>query len=362
MREVRITHVTPALFGGDGGVYGGAERYVWELARAMGRHTATSLVTFADRDAVYEREGVRVRVIGGARFVRGQRFNPIHVRALWNELSRAQIVHCHQQHILASSYLALLGRLRGRAVYVTDLGGGGWDISAYINTDRWYRGHLHISRYSRAQAGHNELSRASVILGGVDAERFSRANVARDRVLYVGRQVPHKGIDVLIAGLPAGMPLEIIGHPYDADYAARLRELARGKDVTFREDVSDEQLLDAYRRALCVVLPSVYRDVNGNESRVPELLGQTLLEAMACGAPALCTDVASMPEVVEHGVTGFVVPPNDPNAIREKLEWLRDHPLEAEAMGQAGWRRVRECFDWEQVVARCFAAYGIAQP
>ena len=54
----------------------------------------------------------------------------------------------------------------------------------------------------------------------------------------------------------------------------------------------------------------------GHESKVPELLGQTLLEGMACGALAICTAVASMPEVVTDGETGFVVPPNDPAAMR----------------------------------------------
>ena len=52
---------------------------------------------------------------------------------------------------------------------------------------------------------------------------------------------------------------------------------------------------------------------------MPELLGQTLIEGMACGTPAICTDVASMPEVVEDGVTGFVVPPNDPAYLGAKL-------------------------------------------
>jgi glycosyltransferase involved in cell wall biosynthesis len=78
---------------------------------------------------------------------------------------------------------------------------------------------------------------------------------------------------------------------------------------------------------------------------------------MACGAPAICTDVASMPEVVEDGVTGFVVPPNDPEALRRKLLWLREHPEQARAMGEAARRRVLERFTWTAVVERCLAIY-----
>jgi len=53
---------------------------------------------------------------------------------------------------------------------------------------------------------------------------------------------------------------------------------------------------------------SSYKTADGLVTRVPELLGQTLLEGMACATCAICTDVASMPEVVEDGVSGFVVP------------------------------------------------------
>ena len=109
---------------------------------------------------------------------------------------------------------------------------------------------------------------------------------------------------------------------------------------------------------MCVVLPSVYRTIYGDETRIPELLGQTLLEGMACGAAAICTDVASMPEVVENGVSGFVVAPNDPAALREKLVWLRDHAQQAEAMGRAARDRVLREFTWPAVVERCMRIYN----
>ncbi|MGH7918000.1 MAG: glycosyltransferase, partial [Candidatus Binataceae bacterium] len=114
----------------------------------------------------------------------------------------------------------------------------------------------------------------------------------------------------------------------------------------------------AYRRACCVVLPSVYKTLYGDETRVPELLGQTLLEAMACGTPVICTEVASMPEIVEDGVNGFIVPPNDPTALREKIAWLLNNPHHAAAMGKAGRQRVLDRFTWPAVVRRCLEAYA----
>ena len=74
-------------------------------------------------------------------------------------------------------------------------------------------------------------------------------------------------------------------------------------------------MIEAYRRASCVVLPSVYQTMYGDKTNVPELLGQTLLEGMACGTPAICTDVASMPEVVQDQVTGFVGSTQSPGCI-----------------------------------------------
>jgi glycosyltransferase involved in cell wall biosynthesis len=105
------------------------------------------------------------------------------------------------------------------------------------------------------------------------------------------------------------------------------------------------------------VLPSVYDDCYGHHSLVPELLGQTLLEAMSCGTPAICSDVASMAEVVAHGSTGFVVAPNDPAALRTRLLELRGDPSLVARMGAAARARVVANFSWPTVVDRCLESY-----
>jgi glycosyltransferase involved in cell wall biosynthesis len=354
-----ILHIVPSLFGDNGGIYGGVERYVFELARHMAEVVPTRLLTFGGKTGQEKVGALDIRILGRPWYVRGQPHNPMH-RELCSQVRSAEVVHCHQQHILASSVTALFGRMIGRRVYVTDHGGGGWDLSGYMDTSRLYRGHLHVSQYSRRIVGQEGRPWAHVIMGGVDVEKFSpRPDVVRDgSVVFVGRLLPHKGVHDLIKAVPPDLPLELIGRPYHDGYLALLKELAVGKKVAFRHDCDDGAIIHAYRKALCVVLPSVYRDCYGNETRVPELLGQTLLEGMACNAPAICTDVASMPEVVADGVTGFVVPPNDPASLREKLCWLRDHPSAVDDLGQAGRRRVLERFTWKKVVARCLDQYS----
>jgi glycosyltransferase involved in cell wall biosynthesis len=128
--------------------------------------------------------------------------------------------------------------------------------------------------------------------------------------------------------------------------------------VTFVHGGDDEALLRAYREATCVVLPSVYRDMYGGHTHVPELLGQTVLEGMACGAPGICSDVASLPELVDPGATGFIVPANDPAALMQRLQTLADDPGRARAMGAAARRSVVDRFTWAAVVDRCLHYYG----
>ena len=107
------------------------------------------------------------------------------------EILGADIVHCHQQHVLMSSTAAAVCRATGRRVFVTDLGGGGWDISAYVSTDGWFHGHLHISEYSRNVFGHQNAPTARVILGGVDTAKFSPGEgVQRDGGVSVRRPAP----------------------------------------------------------------------------------------------------------------------------------------------------------------------------
>jgi len=182
------------------------------------------------------------------------------------------------------------------------------------------------------------------------------------RVLFVGRLLPHKGIDHLIKAVDNTMELRIIGRAYDPLYFGYLNWLAQGKNVTFKTELDDAELPGEYASATVTVLPSVYRSDNGDVYQQPELLGLTLLESMACGTPAICSDVGAMPEVVQDGLTGFVVPPSDPVRLGDKLRLLLADPEQAARLGEAGRQRVLDYFTWDKTAERCLQAYAELAP
>src|SRR5262245_15295733 len=92
-------------------------------------------------------------------------------------------------------------------------------------------------------------------------------------------------------------------------------------------------------------------------SSVTEGLGTSLLDAMACGKPIVATTAGGMPEVVEDGLTGLLVPPRDHEAMAEGIvRLLRDEALRTR-MGEAGLARVRDQFSSERMVEDTLAVY-----
>jgi glycosyltransferase involved in cell wall biosynthesis len=355
---VKVLHVVPAVFGAEGTI-GGAERYVTELVRTMSGDADVRLVAYGtDRTRVFA-NGVHVDVVAGHP-IRGQWSNPIGFGVLKHAVW-ADVIHCHQHHILSSSLLAAFGRASSRPVVATDHGGGGLDLSWYVNTDRLFSAHLHVSQFSRRTSGHGPNVRAEVVYGGVDAARFQPGpwDSPRDRVLFVGRVLPHKGVHTLIAALPEALSLDIVGPLTDRRYGDELQALAAaaGGRVTFHGAVSETDLTSFYRGALCIVLPSVTMDPYGGVTPAPELLGQTLLEGMASGLPAVCTDVGALTEVVIHGHTGLVVQERAPDALRRALSDLAGNQEQARRWGQYARARTFDHFSWSTVACRCVAVY-----
>jgi glycosyltransferase involved in cell wall biosynthesis len=93
-------------------------------------------------------------------------------------------------------------------------------------------------------------------------------------------------------------------------------------------------------------------------SAQPEPLGDVMMEAMAMKIPVIATNIGGPPEVVQDGITGFLVPPSDPEALADKIELLMNNPKLGERLGQAGPNRVMERFSMEEMIRSIEALYG----
>jgi len=198
-----------------------------------------------------------------------------------------------------------------------------------------------------------------VIPNPIDSETF-RPSVPRERkgCLFVGRLEKHKGIAVLTEALPAIL----------ADYPESTFRFA-GKDgvdeqgVSWRhrilanlpaeagsrvifEELSRSELIRAYQSAAVCVFPSLW-----------ENCPYVLLEAMACGTPAVVTNAGGFPELVEDGENGLLVPPGDPIALKNAVEYLLGNPLSAVEMGAKARERVRQQFDTRHIVPEMLGIY-----
>lgn len=332
---------------------GGGERYALELAKAMGKKETVRLMSFSDRAYAETKEGIE--------FIYLKSFVCLNFlkQILW-----ADVIHCHQFFFLSIDFAILLGKLLGKKVFVSDLGGASArSISYHIPLQKLVNSFLLISKYSKSlwqkRPESKQPQRIDVIYGGIDVERFKPGDVSRKtkNIVFVGRQVPHKGIEHLIDAMAKGWDLSVVGRVYNDDYAQFLKKKASGKKVTFEEGLDDDGIIERFQQALVSAQISVYETYDGKKTEVPELFGLSALESMACGTPVIVTDVASLPELVVSGITGFIVPAQNPEAIREKIEALMADPEWAKELGEKARAHVLEHFTWDHVVERCQRIY-----
>ena len=213
----------------------------------------------------------------------------------------------------------------------------------------------HVTANSKAtlrralEAAPDIRDRASVIYNGISSVESAPSALSFDppTILCIARLVEKKGLDVLLRALaivrdttPAAR-LVVAG---DGPERHNLESLAGLLDIEDSVDwlgwVEPRDIPDVIDSATMLAVPS----------RTMEPFGIVAVEAMQMGRPVVCSDQGGLPEVVQHGTTGFVVPAGDATALANAiLELLRNPPL-AQRMGEAGILRARERFSIERCV------------
>ncbi len=208
--------------------------------------------------------------------------------------------------------------------------------------------------------------RISVIPCGVDTAAFRPVSRRRARamlglgqsehvVLQLGRLVPRKGIDNVIRGVArlrelhgVRATLVIVGGDSDDPDPVRTPEMARLLDVAEREGAASQVRFVGRRGRDALRYYYSAADVFATTPWY-EPFGLTPLEAMACGTPVIGSDVGGIRYTVRDGETGHLVPPEDPEALAERLARVLKDPRHRDALAREGLRRARTLFSWPGV-------------
>jgi len=169
-------------------------------------------------------------------------------------------------------------------------------------------------------------------------------------MLFVSTLEPRKGIDTLLAALAQiaphnNTPLVITGKRgwYTERIFAQVEQLQLRSQVYFTDYVPDEDLPALYNCATLLAFPSRY-----------EGFGFTVLEAMACGIPVVCSNASSLPEVA--GDAALLVPPDQPTALAKALHQVLENDILRLQMRERGLQQAAR-FSWEQTARQTLAVY-----
>lgn len=210
----------------------------------------------------------------------------------------------------------------------------------------------------KSALGDNMHPSILVVPPGIDeswfqVERHHQENIT---LLFWGRLEAEKGIGDLLLAMKmaqeefsiAKLHLTLIGEGNLREtYKHQARELGIGQQVTFCNWLSEQEIQKLAASATLGVFPS----------RI-ESFGLSMAEAMAAGLPIIATRVGALPEFIEDGVTGTLVPSGDVPALAKAIADCLNHSEHRETMARAGREKVRQLFSWDQAAEKMLEIYS----
>lgn len=246
----------------------------------------------------------------------------------------------------------------------------------YLNDPRTFRVKLERARavvtcteYNRGflleRFGSQYDGKVHCIRHGLDISQFEftpsrKANPGEPVILSVARLVEKKGLGDLIAAADIlrhqgrSFRVEILGDgPLRQTLEAQVARLRLGDRVTLLGAQAHDMVCLAYQGASVFVLPCIIAP-DGDRDGIPNVL----LEAMASGVPVVSTSVSGIPELVESGVDGLLVPPSNPTSLAEAIDRLLVSQELRERLARAARTKIESSFSLDASAERLLAVFG----
>jgi phosphatidylinositol alpha-1,6-mannosyltransferase len=207
--------------------------------------------------------------------------------------------------------------------------------------------------------------KSHVLLGGSDwMPAGAPATVGDSSILFVGRLVGRKGVDDLLNAFAevksrvTEAKLVIVGDGPERENLERMvAEHGLSGAVRFTGTLRGELLHEEYEKCDVFVLPSkAVKDDTASEG-----LGLTLIEAAMHGKPLVGTTHGGIPEVIQDGINGLLVPPDNPHLLAEALTRLVKDKELARKMGENSFKSAQSLYSWKAATDRLLQSYGGAR-
>lgn len=182
---------------------------------------------------------------------------------------------------------------------------------------------------------------------GLEGNMVKKRREEKPTILFFGRLVPEKGVQVLLESIPLiasrvpDVHLLVAGRgPYEEHLKDLSMHLGINNRVSFVGFLSEKELAGFLQQGWAAAFPSLY-----------EPFGIVVLEAMATGVPVVVSDTGGLQDVIEHGVDGYKAPPGRADLLAFYLSELLANPVLASDFGYRALRKVQTVYDWHYIAA-----------
>ncbi len=385
-------------------IYGGAGVHVAELSRVLAKHVDLQVRAFgAPREPDYHGATVTSYPVPADLGPANAAVQTLGVDLrIVPDIAGADLVHSHTWYANMAGHIASLlhgiphvlsaHSLEPLRPWKAEQLGGGYALSSWVEKTAYESAAaiIAVSDGMRQDILRSypdvDPARVRVVHNGIDVSQWNRdegediirvlgIDPERPSVVFVGRNTRQKGVPYLLraaAKLPADVQLVLCLGAADtpelaAETARLIEELQsqRSGVILIERMLPRNEVIQVLSHATAFACPSIY-----------EPLGIVNLEAMACGAAVVASATGGIPEVVQHGETGLLVPieqvtdgtgiPLDPEKFvtdfAAALTEVVTDPERARAMGEAGRRRAEEHFSWESITETTLEVYRSVLP